>query len=145
MGFDYDTHQINAVVDLHDQLVVLDDELLQDLSYIINIQSEYGMFVEYKSRRANINKLDTLSTFFVDIEKYYPVIKNRYKGLGSSPAKISREVIMDPATRRIMRVTMNDINLMRQMDVLLSKDKDCIKARKEMLMNFEFTKADIDN
>lgn len=145
LGFDYDTHQINAVVDLHDQLVVLDDELLQDLSYIINIQSEYGMFVEYKSRRANINKLDTLSTFFVDIEKYYPVIKNRYKGLGSSPAKISREVIMDPATRRIMRVTMNDINLMRQMDVLLSKDKDCIKARKEMLMNFEFTKADIDN
>jgi DNA gyrase/topoisomerase IV subunit B len=93
----------------------------------------------------NKDVTNTLSTFYVDMEKYYPTIKNRYKGLGSSPAIISKEVIMDPKTRRIIRLTMNDALIMQQMAILLAKDKESLNARKDLISGFHFTKNDIDN
>jgi hypothetical protein len=56
-----------------------------------------------------------------------------------------REVVMDPRTRRIIRVTANDINTMEKMGALVGNGKENIYQRKEMLMDFKFTKADIDN
>ena len=104
-----------------------------------------GLLINYKSKQMNKDVTNTLSTFYVDMEKYYPTIKNRYKGLGSSPAIISKEVIMDPKTRRIIRLTMNDALIMQQMAILLAQDKESLSARKDLRSGFHFTKNDIDN
>lgn len=145
LWFDKNTNQINAVIDYHDQLVVLDKYLETSLDYIIKTIMTYGLLINYKSKKMNKDVTNTLSTFYVDMEKYYPTIKNRYKGLGSSPAIISKEVIMDPKTRRIIRLTMNDALIMQQMAILLAKDKDSLSARKDLISGFHFTKNDIDN
>ena len=145
LGFDHETKQIRAVIDLQDQLVIVDDELMEDLQPIIDIQTKYGLLIEYKSESKGLNKTTPLSGFFEYIEDHYPVIKARYKGLGSSDAKVSKEVIMDPATRRIVRVKMEDINTYRRMGVLVGKSKDEVNARKDLLMDFKFTKDMIDN
>ena len=41
------SHQIKAVIDLIDQLVVVDDDLIAQLRYIIDIQKEYGLLGFY--------------------------------------------------------------------------------------------------
>lgn len=143
IGFDHESHQLHATIDLIDQLVVIDDELKHDLEYIIQILSKYGLLIHYRTKE--IDNQTTLSRFFEYIERKYPVIKDRYKGLGSSNPEISRQVIMDPRTRRIMKVTMEDVNTMRTMSMLVGDGKENIKARKEMLMNFKFSKDMIDN
>lgn len=145
LGFDHNSHQITSVIDYHDQLVVVDEYLENSLSYLIDVIKKYDIMIRYKSDRLKLDKTNTLSTFFIDIEKFYPQINRRYKGLGQSPADVSKEVIMDPATRRIIRLTMDDTKVMKDLAMLLSKDKDNLQARKEMLMNFNFTKNDIDN
>jgi hypothetical protein len=145
IGFDHVNNQVRATIDLIDQLVVIDDELVKDLEYIINILSKYGLLITYSLKKGETKQTTTLIRFFENIEKMYPVIKDRYKGLGSSDASASKEVIMDPRTRRIIRVTVNDVNTMKIMGNLVGDDKDNVLARKEMLMNFKFTKADIDN
>lgn len=138
LGFDHKSHQIYATIDLHDQVVVVDEELYNDLIYVINIQKAFGMIVTYDGRTT------TIARFFEDIQKKYPVIKERYKGLGSSDAKVSKEIIMDPRTRRIFKIDASDVNIMRTYDMLVGKTDADIKARKEMLLNFEWTAADID-
>lgn len=143
--FDKETNQIFAVIDLQDQLIILDDELQQDLQPIIDIQTKYGMIIRWKSLNPKLDRTGFLSEFFEYVESHYPAIKERYKGLGSSDAKVSKEVIMDPKTRRIVRVSMDDPDTIRRLGVLVGKSKDEIEGRKELLMDFKFTEDMIDN
>jgi DNA gyrase/topoisomerase IV subunit B len=144
LGFDHETNQIWATIDLQDQLIILDDELHKDLQPIIDIQTKYGLLIRWKSASAKIDRTAPLSEFFEYIESRYPVIKDRYKGLGSSDASVSKEVIMDPRTRRIVRVSMNDPDTFRRLGVLVGKSKDEIEGRKQLLMDFDFTEDMID-
>lgn len=144
LGFDHDSHQIFATIDLHDQVVVLDADLMSQLSYIINIQRKYGLLIKFTTPD-HVTKTTTLLQFFEAIEKLQCKIITRFKGLGSSEADASREVIMDPRTRRISQVTMSDIaRTKEQIGVLVGKSESEVGQRKELLLNFNFTSADID-
>lgn len=145
IGFDHNTNQVTAVIDYIDQYVLIDDDLVNDLSDIIRIQDKYGLIVRYQSVKKNIDAQTELSHFFEEIEDMYPRITGRYKGLGSSDAEVLREVVMDPRTRRLMRVTIEDAMTYEKMGALVGKSKDNVLARKEILMNFKWTQADIDS
>ena len=138
------THQIKAVIDLIDQLIVVDDDLIDQLRYVIEIQKKYGILIKYTDKKGNPIST-TISRYFEYVEKLYPSIKARYKGLGSSSADVSEEVIMDPRTRRLVRVTMDDPETRAIFSMLVGDGKDDKEARKEMLMNFRFTMDMIDN
>lgn len=144
LGYDHDRHQIKAVVDLVDQLVVVEQDLIEELRYVIDIQKKYGMYIAFSSKKCD-KQQTTLCQFFEYIERLYPTIKARYKGLGSSSATVSREVITDPKTRRLVRVTMDDVEIMKTMGMLVGDGKENNAARKEMLMNFKFSMDMIDN
>ena len=145
IGFDHDTNQVTAVIDYIDQYVLIDGELVNDLSDIIRIQDKYGLIVKYESLKKNLSRQSELSHFFEEIEDMYPRITGRYKGLGSSDPEVLREVVMDPRTRRLMRVTIEDALAYEKMGALVGKSKDNVLARKEILMNFKWTQADIDS
>ena len=145
ISYDHKTHQLMAVIDLRDHLVIIDDDLIEQLQYNINVIKQYGLLITYPDKSTGKNRTTTLTRFFEDVERYYPSIKDRYKGLGSSPAYASREVIMDPKTRRLLRVTMNGLETMIIMGNLVGSGKENMQARKEMLMNFKVTKDMIDN
>lgn len=144
IGFDHKTHQIKAVIDYVDQLVVVDDDLIERLRYIIDILKKYGLIIKYTTKGGEPQST-TLLRFFEYVERLYPVIKDRYKGLGSSAAVVSKEVIMDPRTRRLLRVTMDDAEIMKTMGMLVGDGKENKRNRKEMLMGFKFTMDMIDN
>jgi DNA gyrase/topoisomerase IV subunit B len=143
IGFDHSTHQITATIDLEDQVIVVDEALANLLEYVINVQKKYGMLITYKT--ADGECTTTLLRFFENVQKFYPQIADRFKGLGSSESYASREVITDPKTRRISRVVVSDVyRTIEQMGILVGKGKEDVKRRKEMLMDFKFTTADID-
>ena len=146
IGFDHTTRQIKATIDYVDQLVVVDNELIDALMYVVNIQKKYGLLITFKPKNANtVPQTTTIGRFFERIERMYPMIRDRYKGLGSSTAVVSKEVIMDPRTRRLIRVSMDDYNTYDTMGMLIGDGKENKRNRKEMLMNFKFTMDMIDN
>lgn len=146
IGFDHTTRQIKATIDYVDQLVVVDNELIDALMYVINIQKKYGLLITFKPKNVNtVPQTTTIGRFFERIERMYPMIRDRYKGLGSSTAVVSKEVIMDPRTRRLIRVSMDDYNTYDTMGMLIGDGKENKRNRKEMLMNFKFTMDMIDN
>lgn len=138
LGFDHKSHQILATIDLTDQVVVIDQTLFDRLQPIIEIQRKYGLHVVYEANTT------TIAQFFENIQKNYPVIKDRYKGLGSSDPKVLREIIMDPKTRRIFRVDASDIHIMQTYDMLVGKSKEATRRRKEMITAFKWKPSDID-
>ena len=138
LGFDHNSHQILATIDLTDQVVVIDQTLFDRLQPIIEIQRKYGLHVVYEANTT------TIAQFFENIQKNYPVIKDRYKGLGSSDPKVLREIIMDPKTRRIFRVDASDIHIMQTYDMLVGKSKEATRRRKEMITAFKWKPSDID-
>ena len=149
IGFDHDTNQVTATIDLIDQFVMIDEDLLSELMNVVKLQSKYGFMIHYESSKKNLNSTEELSHFFEHIESLYPQIKGRYKGLGSSDPEVLREVVMDPRVRRIYRVTVDDAlsyaAMYDKLGTLMGSSKENLNQRKEMLMNFKFTKADIDS
>ncbi len=145
IGFNHDTNQIFATINFVDQVVVVDEGLYQSVLPLIQIILKYGFIIQYHSSKRNLDQQSTIAKFFEYIETLYPTIKARFKGLGSSDPEVMREVVMDPRTRRLIRITANDVNTMVKMGALVGDGKDNIRERKEMLLNFKFTKADIDN
>lgn len=138
LTFDHSCNQVLATIDLIDQVVVIDDDLYNALEYVINIQKQYGLHVIMDGNRM------TIAQFFENVEKKYPVIKDRYKGLGSSNPKVLHQLVMDPKTRCLYRVNADDIRTMQVYDMLVGKSKDAIIQRKEMMMDFKWKPSDID-
>lgn len=146
LGFDHEKCQIEATIDLVDQVVVVDQFLIDRLAMCIDIIEKYGLLISYKSKKRNIDNTTTIGRFFEYIQTQYPDIKDRYKGLGSSNSKVSREVIMDPRTRRIVRVTFaNYEETTQKLGNLVGDSRHDIAARKELLLDFKFTADMIDN
>lgn len=144
LTYDHRNHQVKAVIDLVDQLVVIDDDLITQLRYVIDVLKKYGIMIRFLDNNKQPVET-TISRFFSYVEKMYPSIKARYKGLGSSAAIVSKEVLMDPKSRRLLRVTMNDSTINQTMGMLVGDGKDNKNARKDLLMNFKFDKSMIDN
>lgn len=143
LGFDDESHQLNATIDLIDQVVVVDEFLYEQLSYVVNVQKKYGLLIKYSTDSGS--QTTTIARFFETINRYFPQIKDRYKGLGSSDADVMASTVMNPATRNIYRVDVSDVNrAIERMNALVGKRKEDILTRKALLLDFKFTKNDID-
>lgn len=145
IGFDDETKEVRAVIDLQDQLVVIDHRLYEDLKPIIDIIDKYGLIIEFNEKGSKQVNSTTLSKFFETIQKYYPKITARYKGLGSSTADVTKQIVMNPETRRLIQVTMDNPNTEKQLSMLMGGGKYDLIGRKELLSNFKFDKTMIDN
>ena len=139
LRFDDDTNQIIATIDFVDQVVLVDESLYIALYDIIEVLSKYGLLVEYDG----IGTV-TLGRFFEVIQRKYPVIRERYKGLGSSDARVSREIVMRPETRRIFRVDASSPDVQGIYSMLIGKRKEDVLARKEMMEQYRWLPSDID-
>ena len=144
IGFDESNNQVYGVHNLIDFVVVIDDSLIHELKYVIDAQKKFGLIVKYKYNGDEYASL--LSEFFNFTEKRYPAIKDRYKGLGSNPAIATKEMMMDPNTRRLIRINVSDAYaLAKELDIISGKTKQDILGRKKLLDDFEFTKEMLDN
>lgn len=143
IGFDHSSNQLHATIDLVDQLVVIDDALFNELRYAIDILSTWGLLVDVEINKET--KTTTILNMFEMVEDVYPRIVQRYKGLGSSAPKITRNIITDPRTRRTIKITMNNIDTYTRIGDLMGDGKEQTRNRKELLMNFPFTKDMLDN
>jgi DNA gyrase subunit B len=144
IGFDDKTNQLHATIDLVDQVVVIDDKLMESLGYVIAVLKRHGLLIKEMENNKCVSQT-TLLRFFEHIEDGYPKIVQRYKGLGSSQPIITREFVTDPRTRRAIKITMNNVNTFTRINDLMGDSKENVRNRKELLMDFPFTKDMLDN
>jgi len=105
-------------------------ELQKEISSIIG---ELPVKVSYKTRERMITDLDQLYDVIWDAGMYGAEIQ-RYKGLGEMNPEQLWETTMNPKTRRLMQVTLEDAALADEVFSILMGDK--VEPRKEFIMKY---------
>ena len=105
-------------------------ELQREISSVIG---ELPVKVSYKTREKVITDLDQLYDIIWDAGMYGAEIQ-RYKGLGEMNPEQLWETTMNPKTRRLMQVTLEDAALADEIFSILMGDK--VEPRKEFIMKY---------
>lgn len=140
----YKGNVIRTCTNNREFVLMVDDDLFTLLEYNIDKIRRYGFIIKY-ALGDGILKSRTLYEFFEDVEKMYPQIIERYKGLGQSPKQMLHDKVMNPETRRLIKVSMNNDNNMDTLSILFGKKPENVQARKTMLLNYEYDNSIIDN
>ena len=109
-----------------------------------NDQKEY-LVLEKASKGKEYNEIGvlTLGQFFQRVQKYYPKISARFKGLGELSAKDLWETTMNPNNRVLIQLTMNDLEEeMRKFNILHGNADE---ERKAMVAAFQLDREFLDN
>lgn len=91
--------------------------------------------------------LMTYGEFMTMCDKTYRIdIEQRFKGLGEGDASITFPSMMNPKTRKLIRITMSDVaEAIKTMELLHGGTDEMRKARRKMLADADITLEDIDN
>lgn len=110
--------------------------------FILN-QKEASMYFNVRDK----NNIDygtlTLGQFLFVCQKYQPVIKTRYKGIGELNSNDLRDNTLDPRHRMLIRLTIDDIEKeLEQFNILHGDNAD---ARKLLMQNYKIDREELDN
>lgn len=109
-----------------------------------------SMYVAYRNKNKSsddpIHKT-TIGEFFKEITNSYNIkAEQRFKGLGEASAKLLFTTSLNPKTRRLIRLTMEDRERVLEDVMMLHKKGDkYAEARRQLLANADITDDDIDN
>lgn len=143
-----DENILAVIIDNNRYKVTLSLELYNRLDILrrflnLNKFPIYDLIVDDKTYR-DLN----ISEIMNKIDKYSPEIITRFKGIGELNPEEVMETSMNPANRRLQRITIEDIEGTDSIFKVLfgpSTNKVIDEARKKMMMDYEIDKDDIDN
>lgn len=149
MYYDNKDNLIKGVIDGKYQLIEVSESLVRRASKLICILGRWGFpkvgsFVLKDLKTGNESKLSMLETLKI-LKKYQPNILHRFKGLGENDDEDIKTTIMDPNTRTLIRVNIDDIlNDMKTFQILRGNSPQDILNRKQMMRSFKIPKENID-
>lgn len=131
------------------QILIMDylfDKRVAELEKFIHSVDSNKMYFDVMEKTQNgfIDKgVMSLGQFLTNCQKYQPVIKTRFKGVGELNAEDLRDNALDPENRILIRMTMNDIDReLSKFNILHGDDSD---ERKLMMSHFKINRDDLDN
>ena len=144
-----DSILLRGIIDGKYQMIYIDkifNKKCKKMMKIIdaNDQKEY-LVLEKASKGKEYNEIGvlTLGQFFQRVQKYYPKISARFKGLGELSAKDLWETTMNPNNRVLIQLTMNDLEEeMRKFNILHGNADE---ERKAMVAAFQLDREFLDN
>jgi DNA gyrase subunit B len=126
------------------QSVVINDTFFMELGRMTEIYAELkiGRFA-LKGKNDAKAKVVTLSELLKRVyDEATPKQRQRYKGLGEMNPEQLFETTMDPATRELIQLTIEDFEkVSERFDVLMGKNAD---KRKDFMAEFEIDPEDLD-
>jgi len=143
-----DNNILAIIVDNNRYRMTLDEELFNNIEELkrylaLNKSPVYDLELDDKTYHDL-----TISQIMDKIDKLSPEIITRFKGIGELNPDEVRETSMNPANRRLQRITIEDIEGTDSIFRVLfgsSANKVIDEARKKMMLGFKINKEDIDN
>jgi DNA gyrase subunit B len=142
-----DSMLLTGIIDGKYQMIYVDkifDKKCKKMMKIIksNELVEYEVLEKRDKDYENIGKL-TLGQFFQRVQKYYPKIVMRYKGLGELSSDDLWETTMNPNNRILVRLTIREMeDELRKFNILHGNADE---ERKAMVNTFQLDREFLDN
>ena len=122
------------------------DKKIEKLKRIIKLNDDNIYLHVYEKKKKDYNDIGfmTIGKFLTIAQKYQPVIKQRYKGLGELNPSELKETTLDPNNRILIRLTIDDIEKEIQQFKVIHGD-NMSEEKRELMSHFKLTREDIDN
>ncbi len=149
MYFDENDKVLKGIIDGADQAIEINERLLRKSSELIDLINKYGpgddVDLILKNNKTSSELKVSLLQLLKSFKKYQPRIMHRFKGLGENSADDIKITTMDPNTRTLIQVCVEDIrNDMEVFQMLRGSSPLDAKSRKNMMQEFKIDRNDID-
>lgn len=147
--YDDQNHLIKGSIDAKWQMIEISEPLVKRGRDIIDIMIKWlpgkkESLVLRDIKTGTTNQVSLLEALKI-LKKFQPAILHRFKGLGENDADDLKETIMDPNTRTLIKVDIDDINNdMKTFQMLRGGSAMDALNRKTMMQKFKINKDDID-
>lgn len=113
---------------------------------LIDIFIIYGINLSWSDKKSKKDKTyGTIAEFCNDMNKYNATIQTRFKGLGEAQYDEISETIMDPRKRRLVRLTITDLEEdLRKMRILHDDSQEYRVLRKQLMADYDVNPDEID-
>jgi DNA gyrase subunit B len=116
---------------------------MDSLIFDVNKGKIFYNLEEFNGVRYESKGTMTIGSVLEYCQKFAPVIKSRYKGLGELDARDLRSTTMNPNTRQLIKLTFHEIEEeLEKFKILHGNDSN---ERKKLMEFFELDREDIDN
>jgi DNA gyrase/topoisomerase IV subunit B len=147
--YDDKDNLLKGPIDGKYQLIEISDSLINKSKGLIELIRKYKPknrkgFILKNIKTGSEEELSLLQSLKI-LRKYQPNILHRFKGLGENNPDDLKTTIMDPNTRTLIRVKIDDIvNDMKTFQILRGNSPLDAKNRKQMMYEFKIDRNDID-
>ena len=113
---------------------------------LIDIFIIYGINLSWSDKKSKKDKTyGTIAEFCNAMSKYNATIQTRFKGLGEAQYDEISETIMDPRKRRLVRLTITDLEEdLRKMRILHDDSQEYRVLRKQLMADYDVNPDEID-
>lgn len=138
-------HSLRGIIDGKYQSININNRFISSVEDLFPIYRKYGYSLSVKEKNGEYIQC-SIGEFLDNANKFKPRILIRYKGLGEASSKELWETTLNPDTRILIQLTMDDVE--KDLEVfkkLHGQTPQDILARKEMMSNYKIKREDLDN
>ena len=135
-----------GIIDGRFQSIAITNRFMKKCQDLIKIYYKYGYSVMVKEKNAENFTEMSIGEFLDAANRYRPKIITRYKGLGEANSKQLWDTTLNPDTRILIQLTMEDVERdLRIFEKLHGQSKQNLEDRKKMMSEFKINRDDLDN
>lgn len=135
-----------GVIDGRFQSIAINNRFVKKCESIMDTFKQYGYSLRVKEKNAENYIEMSIGEFLDSANRYRPRIITRYKGLGEANSKQLWDTTLNPDTRILVQLTMEDVERdLRIFEKLHGQTKQNLEDRKKMMSEFKINRDDLDN
>lgn len=146
--YDDEKQLITGIADGVRQSIEISERLIRKSMEIIRLIAKYDCrteVIEMKDVKTGVSNVRPLLQTLKMLKKFQPDIVKRFKGLGENDSDDIKKTIMDPNTRMLIKINIDDLNNdMAIFSVLRGNSPASAQARRKMIREYQIPRDLID-
>lgn len=136
---------LSGIADGHESSIHLDSRFVRKVLPLVPIYQKYGYTLLVQEKEHDVEEM-SIGMFCDAFQKYVPKDLARFKGLGEMEPADLYETTLDPNSRVLIRLTLDDLKKeLKTFETLLGTKKRDKEGRKKLMDNFTIKPEDLDN
>lgn len=139
-------HSLRGIVDGRFQSIDINNRFIRKIEDIKNTYIDYGYSLLVKDKKSGEKTEMSIGEFLDLTSKFKAKIITRFKGLGEANSKQLWDTTLNPDTRTLIQLTMDDVEKdLKIFEKLHGQSKQNVEDRKKMMSEYKIARDDLDN
>lgn len=139
-------YSFRGVINGRFQSIAINNRFIKKCADIMDIYRKYGYSMMVREKDSDSYVEMSIGEFLDTANRYKPKIITRYKGLGEANSKQLWDTTLNPDTRILVQLTLEDLEKdLAIFEKLHGQSKQNLEDRKQMMSAYKINRDDLDN